>query len=535
MSKIIELRSLLKQHQISALILPNQDQFQNEYLPQHNRRIEFITGFTGSAATIIITASKAAFFTDGRYTLQAQEELKGNKFEIHNIQSCTPQQWLHNNNITHLWYDPYLHTEIELNKYNRITLHPTHQNLIDILWTDRPKFYQSAIKLHHKYAGESCTSKCKRLRQEEPFLITSPTSVCWLLNIRGTDVEHTPLLLSYAILYPDSKVDLFLYEKQEIEISDNVTQHRIEDLPKVLSSISTIALDPAYTPIKLLQLIHQNTLISRKQDPCVLAKSLKNPTEISGAEKAHIRDGTALTKFIDWLKDTPCTEKSAAAKLLALRKEQNLFQDISFTTISAFGKHGAIIHYTTCDDTAISKDNLYLLDSGGQYLDGTTDVTRTIAIGKPSEEQKYYYTLVLKGHIALARATFPVGTTGKQLDVLARQFLWQAGANYNHGTGHGVGSYLSVHEGPQSIPNDVPLQIGMILSNEPGFYKEGEYGIRIENLMHVVGKSKGYLCFKILTLVPIDLSPVNFNLMTQEEINWVQDYNSHVADTIKKQ
>ena len=274
-------------------------------------------------------------------------------------------------------------------------------------------------------------------------------------------------------------------------------------------------------------------VIIRKDDPCQLAKACKNSIELAGIEKAHQRDGIAMTKFLYWLKNTKqWSEKSAAEQLLNYRQAQDLFQDLSFSTISAFAKHAAIIHYTTCTDEPIAGNNLYLLDSGGQYLDGTTDVTRTIAIGHITEEQKYHYTLVLKGHIALANAIFPVGTSGKQLDVLARQYLWRDGQNYRHGTGHGVGYYLGVHEGPHGFHNDVPLQAGMILSNEPGFYKACKYGIRIESLMQVVRKGDQYLGFEILTCVPIDLSSVNKSLLSNEEINWLNKYHKMVCNKI---
>ena len=531
MSKIYKLCNLLKQQNISAFLLPNHDEFLNEYLPQHNKRIEWLTGFTGSAATLIITRTECAFFTDGRYVLQAKQELNQNEFNIYYVQNCHPWQWLGNNNINKLWYDPYLHTEKQLEKYRNIKLVEVEKNPIDELWSERPKFIQSKVKLYEQFAGESSRNKCQRLAISVPFFITKPDSICWLLNIRGNDIDHTPILLSYAILYPGGKVDLFLYGKQNIAIGEHVTQYYIDKLPNILLGLLELAIDPDFTPVKFINMLHK-TKIRRKHDLCQLAKACKNTVEIEGAKKAHIRDGIAMMEFINWLKQHKCTERSAAEKLFKLRKKQDFFQELSFPTISAFGEHGAIIHYTACDNTEIDGNNFYLIDSGAQYLDGTTDVTRTIPIGNISDEQRHYYTLVLKGHIALANAIFVEGTTGKQLDILARQFLWKANVNYNHGTGHGVGSYLGVHEGPQNTNNDVPLQVGMIISNEPGFYKEGQYGIRIENLMHVVKKGTGYLGFEILTLVPIDISAANLSLMSKEEINWVKNYNSTVNDII---
>ncbi|MBQ4875250.1 MAG: M24 family metallopeptidase [Rickettsiaceae bacterium H1] len=529
MSKINQLRLLLKQHKISAFLLPNSDEFQNEYLPLHNKRIEWLTGFTGSAATLIITQKNCGFFTDGRYVLQASRELNLAEFDICNTKTYTLKQWLKKNNINELWYDPYLHTEQDLEKYNEIKLKPVNKNPVDLLWKDKPKFVQSKIILHEKYSGKDSKEKCKELADSVPFFITRLDSICWLLNIRASDMENMPILLSYAVLHTNGEVDLFLYGKQDIDIGKHVTQHNIDELEKCLTGLSQVAFDPGATVIKFVQLLNSSSVI-RKKDPCQLPKACKNSVEIEGAKKAHIRDGIAVTEFIYWLNSNEWTEESAAKKLLSLRKKQELFLELSFPTISAFGKNGAIVHYTWCNDNKVEGNDFYLCDSGGQYLDGTTDVTRTIPIGKISDERKYHYTLVLKGHIELANAVFPKGTTGKQLDVLARKYLWQEGLDYDHGTGHGVGSCLGVHEGPQSMSNDVPLQLGMILSNEPGFYLEGKYGIRIENLMYVVEKENGYLGFEILTLVPINLGAVN--LITREELSWIRNYNLNVYKVI---
>ena len=528
MHRIKQLQSLLKEQHIKVFLLPNSDEFQNEYLPDYSKRIEWLTGFTGSAATLIITVDRCIFITDSRYTLQAERELDLTQIDICNI---TPWQWLRNNDISELWYDPVLHTEIQLLSYIEagILLQEVKHNPIDILW--RPQFIPSPIIDHSPYAGIKSFDKCKSVAMEIPFFITAPDSICWLLNIRGQDISHTPLVLSYAILYPAGNVDLFLSNKPNFNIGEHVTIHSMFELSQVLHELDKVAYDPKNTVVKFLHLVGSTSLIKRK-DPCQLAKACKNPTEIADLERAHQRDGIAVTKFLYWLQNNQWTEQSAADKLLQYRQEQELFQDLSFPTISAFAENAAVIHYTKCTDEPIAGNNFYLVDSGGQYLDGTTDVTRTVAIGDISAEQRRNYTLVLKGHIALARAIFPKGTTGRQLDVLARQYLWQTYQNYNHGTGHGVGYYLGVHEGPQSLSNDVVLQVGMILSNEPGFYQEGQYGIRIESLMQVVEKNEQYLGFSILTCVPIEVKAINRSLLTVEEMNWLNDYNLTVYNSI---
>ncbi len=527
MERIKLLCDLLQKEKVSAFILPNTDEFQSEYLPEHSKRVEWLTGFTGSAATVIVTQYRCAFFTDGRYVLQAKQELGVNKFEIYDTKYCKPQKWLQDNNVKKLYYDPALHTEKQIELYKGIKLFTMAANPVDTLWHDKPRFIQSKIKNHEVYAGENSLEKCKRLAGNHPFFFSAPDSICWLLNIRGSDVRYNPLLFSYAVLYSQGNVDLFLQSMQDAKFETNVNIYTINELEQKLRNLKKIELDPNFTAMKWINVCKSGSII-RKNDPCQLAKACKNIVELEGAKRAHVRDGIAVTKFLHWVKSNKCTERSAANKLLEFRKEQDLFQEPSFATISAFGSHGAIIHYTACDDTPIEGDNFYLVDSGGQYLDGTTDVTRTIAIGRISERMKQDYSLVLKGFIAFAKVVFPRGTTGRQLDVLARQYLWRNHINYNHGTGHGVGSYLGVHEGPQSMNNDVPLEVGMIISNEPGCYRKGEYGIRIENLMHVVDMGNSYLGFKQLTRVAIELSCADLSLLTEEEINWVERYNVNI-------
>jgi Xaa-Pro aminopeptidase len=513
--------------------------------------LAWLTGFTGSAGFAIITKDKAAFFTDGRYVLQAKEELPS-YYEQHNISEKSPSQWVLENLSAHekVGYDPWLFTESQLSKYDRPLVALT-SNPIDALWSDRPSPPDDSIRLHPiEYAGKDDESKRTDIAaslKADQLLLTACDSIAWLLNIRGNDVPHTPIVHSMCLLRRDGTYDLFVdLQKVKDDILTALQQNggTLIDISQILDHIKKIAgscqIDPQTTPMILLQTLEQaGVKIVRERDPCLLPKALKNPIELKGAHHAHVQDGIALHRFFEWLHtqslEGETTELSAAQKLHELRKEGDLFQDLSFDTISGFGAHGAIIHYgvTPKSNVPLKREGLYLLDSGGQYLTGTTDVTRTIALGTPTTEQKNRYTRVLKGHIALAQAIFPAGTTGIQLDVLARQFLWQVGCDYDHGTGHGVGSYLSVHEGPQGISKrapDVPLKPGMILSNEPGYYKEGEYGIRIENLMTVVELPhlQGFYGFETLTLAPLDLTLIEDSLLTDEERAWIEGYHEQI-------
>jgi Xaa-Pro aminopeptidase len=537
----------------SALLIPRTDEFQGEYIAPYSERLAWLTGFNGSAGFAIITLKKAAFFTDGRYTLQAKVEVP-DIYEIYNTSKKTPSQWtLENLSASDvIGYDPWLFTEKQLESYKN-PLIPLGKNPIDSLWTDRPLPPQDFVRIHPlEFAGESDESKRKRIAETlktDHILLTACDSIAWLLNIRGNDVPHTPLAHSVCLLHKDGSYDLFLDLNK---ITGKVYNHlqkgsgraiEIRFLLEHLKALKgTCQVDPLTTPILLIQTLKNKAV--REKDPCVLPKALKNPIEIEGAKKAHIQDGIALQRFFTWLEDQPLqgetTELSAANKLYEFRKKGEHFEDLSFNTISAFGAHGAIIHYKVSPETDIplNRTNLYLLDSGGQYLTGTTDITRTLCFGIPSAEQKEMYTRVLKGHIALAEAIFPEGTTGAQLDALARQYLWEAGLDYDHGTGHGVGSYLGVHEGPQGVSKrgaNVPLEPGMILSNEPGYYKEGEYGIRIESLVYVIKLTKptGFLGFKPLTFVPLEKKLIDETLLTEKEKKWIENYHKLCEDFIQ--
>jgi len=555
MNKLKTLQDFMKKHDLSALLIPRTDEFQGEYIASYSQRLAWLTGFTGSAGFAVVAKDKAAFFTDGRYVLQAKNEVP-NVYEQYNISQKNPSQWVLENLAAHekIGYDPWLFTEDQLKKYDR-PLVPLTPNPIDHLWIDRPAPPQDSIRLHPlEYAGEDDQSKRRRIAaslKADQLLLTTCDSIAWLLNIRGNDVPHTPVVHSICLLRRDGSYDLFVDPRKA---NDAILHHlqktggQLIDISQVLPHLQKMEgfcqIDPQTTPMILLQTLEQaGVKIVRERDPCLYPKALKNAVELKGAREAHIQDGIALCRFFEWLHKQPLegetTERLAAKKLLEFRKEGYLFQDLSFGTISGFGAHGAIIHYhaTPESDIPLKRDGLYLLDSGGQYLTGTTDVTRTIALGTPTPEQKDRYTRVLKGHIALAKAIFPEGTTGAQLDSLARQFLWKVGCDYDHGTGHGVGSYLSVHEGPQGISkwaSDVPLKPGMILSNEPGYYKEGEYGIRIENLVTVIELPElpGFYGFETLTLAPLDLKLIEDRLLTDGERAWVEKYHERIRETL---
>lgn len=536
MNKLIKLREKLNNQ---AFILPRTDAFQGEYIMPHDEAVAWLTGFTGSNGIVAVLPDKAALFTDGRYILQAQKQIDLSCYALYNLADLTPWKWLENYQGPIL-YDPWLFTPNQLKRYKDLTLISLTHNPIDELWIkDKPS--KHPIQNHSlEYAGKSFQEKfkevCKVLEKTEVFLLTDCSSICWLLNLRGRDIPYTPIFQSYAVIWKKGIVDVFIdLDKISkcIEIEDCVHFHALKDIEVYLTQITcSISVDPNSVPMKLVQCFKEEYIVY-KSDPCILLKALKNAIERRGAIKAHIKDGVAVCDFLAWLEETfpdqAIIEKQAADYLYQCRSKQELFQDLSFETISAAGANGAIIHYciTEKNNTCLEPSMLYLVDSGGQYLDGTTDITRTIALEEPTEEQKEYYTRVLKGHIALATVQFPQGTTGHQLDVLARQYLWEVGCDFDHGTGHGVGSYLSVHEGPQRISkknSDVALREGMILSNEPGYYKEGSYGIRIENLMIVKEIKKSWLGFETLTLAPYDEKLIQPLLLTEKEKKWLRGY-----------
>lgn len=554
-SQLEKIKKNLKQQKIDHFILPNSDEFFLEYLPQSEKRIQYLSGFSGSSATIIISQNKSQFFTDGRYILQAQQELSPDDYNIFNIATKPLFSWLSSNIKksqiiaidTKLFSINFVKSLQKIVDEKLARLIFVDLNPVDKIWQNRPQSPSSKIFLHNlSYSGESSSSKCKKIINDlnaDAILFNRPESVCWLLNIRAADIEYTPLLASYAILFKDGKIDLFV-DKNRVStaiktklkninfIHPNLIESRISSLQK---QIKTIQIDPSATNFWIYKIISNKIKIVEKVDPALIFKACKNQTEINGAIKAHQIDGLAVTKFLYWIEKNQgkIDELQAEQKLLELRQQHKDFFYPSFRSISSFAANGAVIHYHSSAKTnkKISGNSLYLIDSGGQYPQGTTDITRTIAIGKPSKEMIEDFTLVLKGHIALAMAKFPQGTTGSQLDVLARAALWSVGKDYDHGTGHGVGSFLSVHEGPCSISKrgNSELMAGMILSNEPGYYKENAYGIRIENLM-LVEKSanKGFLSFQTLTLAPIDYNLINFKILNRSEKIWLKNYHQKI-------
>lgn len=541
--RLVQLRQLIAQHKLDGYIVPSVDPYQSEYPPACYRRLEWLTGFTGSMGIAIVLKDSAAFFTDGRYTLQAKEQVSDD-YEHINIIKEQPWQWLRGKAL-HLGYDPWLHHTQEINNYGNLV--EVEQNLIDSLWEDRPASPASRLEAHGiVYAGVSSHDKITQVTDiitkagADACILTAPESVCWLLNIRGRDVPNTPLVLGFAILYRDGNIEWFVENKRlGSALPTSVVVYPLSLLSKRIEQLkeASVLIDKR-SPIWFTTRL-SNAIIA--DDPCALLKACKNPIEIAGMRNCHIRDGAAVTKFLYWLEEhynkQNITEISAAEKLLEFRKKNDWFVMPSFDTISGHGSNGAIVHYRATEKTSrtLTGGHLYLLDSGGQYFDGTTDITRTVALGAPTEEQKDRFTRVLKGHIALAGVVFPKGTTGSAIDVLARQHLWQIKLDYDHGTGHGVGSFLGVHEGPQRISkvgNNIALQPGMIISNEPGYYKENEYGIRIENLVIVVDKGNGFYGFETLTMAPIDTKLIDFDLLNEAEKYWLSNYHDEVYEKL---
>jgi Xaa-Pro aminopeptidase len=528
------LRGKLRHYDLDGFLIPSVDEFQNEYVPDHLNRLKFISGFTGSNGIALITLSEAFFFTDGRYLLQAKQELD-KQFKIINI-----TRLFETTVAGKIGYDPKLHSASNIAKYKHLNLLP-FENLIDLIWEYKPVARLSQVFSYLiKYAGESSSSKCNKLKNYlqmntiDSLIITDSASICWLLNIRAQDVEYNPILLSYLILHQNGNMELFSNAKIKHKGLENYSPAELSNRLKLIAN-KKVQLDPTSTSSFISNHFSNKIL---QDDPCMLSKAIKNEIEIKQARKVHIIDGIAICKFLQWLENNikGQSEISITEKLLELRKKHKDFIYPSFATIAGFVEHGAIIHYKATENSnkQLLENGLLLLDSGGQYFGGTTDITRVIPIGKVDLEQKLNFTLVLKGHIALAQAKFPGGTSGAELDILARQYLWQHGKDYAHGTGHGVGSCLSVHEGPQRIGKmgTYPLKPGMIISNEPGFYKNGEYGIRIENLMLVIKSSNDFLCMETLSLAPIEKSLILKKLLSNDEKEWLNSYHQKVYKKI---
>jgi Xaa-Pro aminopeptidase len=553
------LRAEMARQGLAGFIVPRADEHQGEYVPPRAERLAWITGFGGSAGLAIILADQAAIFVDGRYTLQVRQQVDGKLYAYRHLIDEPPDAWIAENlpKGGKLAYDPWLHTPDQIEPLKRAAakaggdLVAVPENPLDAVWKDQPPAPIAPVRPHDlAYTGKDSAAK------RQAAVLTGPDSIAWLLNLRGADVPRTPLPLSFAILHDDGRVDLFIEPRKlvpgiESHLGNAVAIHAPEALGGALDALgkakARVLADPSSAAAWIFdRLAASGAQVLRGPDPCALPKACKNAVEIEGARAAHLRDGAAVTRFLCWLaEEAPkgkLTELDAAAKLAEFRRVNELIRDFSFDTISAAGPNAAIPHYRVNAESnlPIERDRIYLVDSGAQYLDGTTDITRTVVVGKPSAEMRDRFTRVLKGHIALGSAHFPKGTTGSQLDALARAALWAVGLDYDHGTGHGVGSYLGVHEGPQRIskvPNRVALEPGMIVSNEPGYYKSGDYGIRIENLVavtevEVAGAERPMLGFETLTLAPIDRALIEPSLLTPEERAWVDAYHARVRQAL---
>lgn len=561
------IRQAMQDQGLDGFLVPHEDEHQNEYLPAANDRLAWATGFTGSAGAAVILKDKAAVFVDGRYALQVRDQVDGTLFEVRDLIEGGVAAYLETAAAAGqtIGYDPRLHSPEALERLRAAAakagaaLKPVEPNPLDQAWgAQRPPQPKAPVVPHPlAYAGEESESKRVRVGESlakagaEATVLTAPASLAWLFNIRGGDVIRSPLPLGQAILNADGSARLFLDPDKTSPdllawLGNRVRLEAPEALAGALAELKgqRVLVDPAQSSAWYFEtLAEAGARVVRGADPCALPRACKNPVEIEGARQAHIRDGAALTRFLHWTATEAQTrlpdEIEVVRTLERFRQDTGALKDLSFDTIAGAGSNGAIVHYRPTErlNKRTEPGSLLLVDSGAQYLDGTTDVTRTVAIGEPSAEMKQRFTLVLKGHLALARVRFPAGVTGSALDVLARAALWAAGLDYDHGTGHGVGSYLGVHEGPQRIaksPSSVALSPGMILSNEPGYYKEGAYGIRIENLQVVTeaapipGGERPMLGFETLTLAPIDRRLVDKTLMTAEEIAQLDAYHARV-------
>jgi Xaa-Pro aminopeptidase len=567
-ARVAALRAELKRRGLDGFVVPRADRHQGEYVPASDARLAWLTGFTGSAGAAIVLADRAVIFVDGRYLLQVRDQIDTNVFSVGHLVDNPPEKWLETNLAAgaRFAYDPWLHSADQAERFSKAataagaTLVPVESNPLDAVWTDRPAPPLGPVTVRDlKFAGETSADKLARIRPEiaqlkaDTLIVSDAHNVAWTFNIRGSDVEHTPLPLAFASIPREGRPSIYIDGRK----LSNQTRDYLEtlatvrepnafdaDLKALGAAKAAVRVDSSTGADAISRLVGEaGGSVTRGADPITLMKSVKNATEIAGTQAAHLRDGAAVTNFLAWFdREAPSgklTEIDAVAALETFRRDTGLLKEVSFPTISGAGPNGAIVHYrvTRATNREIGNNELFLLDSGAQYEDGTTDITRTIAVGEPTAEMRDRFTRVLKGHIALARALFPDGITGAQLDPFARQHLWEAGIDFDHGTGHGVGSYLSVHEGPASISKRgtaVALKRGMILSNEPGYYREGAFGIRIENLVLVVettvaGAEKTVNAFETLTLAPIDVRLVEPALMTAQEIAWLDAYHARVA------
>jgi Xaa-Pro aminopeptidase len=566
--RIAALRAELARRGLDGFVVPRADRYQNEYVPSCAERLAWLTGFTGSAGIAIVLADRAAIFVDGRYQVQAADEVDSAVFAVEHLIERPPIAWIEANLTAgkKLGYSSWLHTVDGAEQLAKActaagaALVAVADNPVDAIWTTRPQPPLGAVVVHElRYAGEDAGQKLDRVRAEmqkasaDALVVSDPHAVSWLFNIRGSDIPHTPVVLAYAIVAKGERPALYVADRKLTgEVRDRLDKIAAlrspgdfeRDLAALGGEHRAVRFDLATCADAIARIVgdHGGKLL-RGADPIAPMKAVKNATEIAGARAAQLRDGAAVTRFLAWFdREAPAgrlSEIDAVEALESFRRESGLLKDVSFPTIAGAGPDGAIVHYrvTRKSNRRIGQGELFLIDSGGQYLDGTTDITRTVAVGAPTDEFRKNFTLVLKGHIAIARAVFPDGTTGAQLDTLARQFLWRAGRDFDHGTGHGVGSYLSVHEGPARIAKagTAPLRRGMILSNEPGYYRAGAYGIRIENLVMVseaapvAEADKALNAFETLTLAPIDRRLIEPAMMSDEEVAWLDAYHARVC------
>ncbi|GAB5351717.1 aminopeptidase P family protein [Qipengyuania sp. 483] len=578
-ARLDALRTELDKRGLDGFVIPISDEHMSEYVGSYAQRLNWLTGFGGSAGSAAVLREKAAMFTDGRYTVQVREQVDGKLYDYEDVPATSPAKWIAANapEGAKIGYDAWLHgvdwaeQAEKLFSKKGIELVPVDRNPIDAVWADRPQpSLEAAVPHDDKFAGRSSADKRAEvadwLKSEgyDATVIAALDSVAWLLNMRGVDVDNTPVALSYVLAHADGTAELFIAPEK---VTPELTQHlgnavRVRDradFQPALAGLSnkTVAVDPNHAVAGIFHALEQGgAKVVRDADPAVMPKAIKNPAEQQGHRDAQARDGAAVVKYLRWIEENAPSgevdELTAAAKLREFRGLSPDMKDTSFDTISAAAGHAALPHYKVDEDSNINipPSSIYLCDSGGQYPDGTTDITRTVWVGpgEPTAEMVDRNTRVLKGHIELDRARFPDQTTGGALDVLARMHLWAAGVDYGHGTGHGVGSYLAVHEGPQRISKpggafpgtETPLSEGMILSNEPGYYKAGEFGIRIENLVLVVdaeieGAEGKYLTFETLTHVPLDRRLVDKAMLTPQEIEWWNSYHAKTRDILAPQ
>jgi len=572
--RLAALREQLKAEKLDGFVVPLTDEHMSEYVGSYAQRLAWLTGFEGSAGSAVVLPEEAAIFVDGRYTLQVRQQVSPDQWSYQSVPETSTTQWLeeHAPEGARIGYDPWLHTRDWVKKAKEALasrgaeLVAVDKNPIDEIWKDRPEASKAHLVVQpDQYAGKSAAEKRTEIgdwlakHHADSAVLSALDSIAWAFNIRGADVTHTPVALAYALVHADGTADLFVAsEKIDADVrqhlGNGVRLHERSEFESALSQLKgkTVVVDPERAVAAIFEALDKaGAKILPLRDPTILPKALKNPAEIAGQKAAQERDGAVISKFLHWIDaEAPkgdVDELKASDHLEALRRENPELRDLSFDSISGAGSNGAIVHYRSSEKTnrKLEKGTLYLIDSGGQYVDGTTDITRTVPIGEPTAEMRDRFTRVLKGHIAIATAVFPKGTRGSQLDSFARRPLWEAGLDYAHGTGHGVGSFLAVHEGPQRISpvgssqsgGDEPLQAGMIISNEPGYYKTGEYGIRIENLVLVVareieGAEKEMLGFETLTFAPIDRRLIDVEMLEPEELVWLNCYHAHVLARI---